>query len=400
MGKSAAPTGSPEAIVAYYREQRKSIDLDNDPEKRAEMLENLRFGLELEMEEFQEHGRLSIPRDEDGYRTDKPEYGRAFREAFNLSDSDSVPRNLISDLLDMHMKEISSRVNNQTAATRENRVNAFIDWFGDKDITAVTKRKAGDYVTQKVVVLDRSVKTKKDLVSDLSTFFNWCVDRGQIEVNPFMGLSKTIRGSTKGSNDKRRAFTEAELVNLLTTIKEKRGVNDPLWAMTVIALFTGMRSGEIAESECSDVYEDYIHIPESKTEAGRRDVPLHPVIKPLVKQLLENPKDGYLIPGLKRGGADMKRNHVIGKRFSTILRSEKGAGIIDKNVVFHSLRKNMSTALENAKVPESTAQQIIGHEKGSMTYGLYSQGVSMDVLKHEVAKVGYGAEVQGLVADG
>lgn len=89
--------------------------------------------------------------------------------------------------------------------------------------------------------------------------------------------------------------------------------------------------------------------------------------------------------------------HVISKRFTTILRAPNGADIQDKNVVFHCLRKNMSTALEAAGVPESTAQQIVGHEKTSLTYGLYSDGVPMDVLEKEMSKVKYSDEIEALI---
>jgi hypothetical protein len=36
----------------------------------------------------------------------------------------------------------------------------------------------------------------------------------------------------------------------------------------MLALYTGMRSNEIAETEIIDVYDDHIFIPESKTESS------------------------------------------------------------------------------------------------------------------------------------
>ena len=60
------------------------------------------------------------------------------------------------------------------------------------------------------------------------------------------------------------------------------------------------------------------------------------------------------------------------------------------NKKFHSLRKNFSTALENSQVPENIAQQLVGHSKKSMTYSLYSQGASDDVLRDAIEKVSYG----------
>ena len=42
--------------------------------------------------------------------------------------------------------------------------------------------------------------------------------------------------------------------------------------------------------------------------------------------------------------------------------------------VFHSIRKTAATVFEQAAVPEGVTADIIGHEKQTMTYGLYSGG--------------------------
>ncbi len=64
--------------------------------------------------------------------------------------------------------------------------------------------------------------------------------------------------------------------------------------------------------------------------------------------------------------------------------------------MFHSLRKNFSTALENAGIPESTAQQIVGHKKQSMIYRLYGYIVDLDVLAEAVQNITYYGDVDGL----
>lgn len=57
--------------------------------------------------------------------------------------------------------------------------------------------------------------------------------------------------------------------------------------------------------------------------------------------------------------------------------------------VFHSLRKTVVTMLENAGVPENVVADIVGHEKTTMTYGLYSGGVSLAVKAAALAKLAY-----------
>ena len=68
----------------------------------------------------------------------------------------------------------------------------------------------------------------------------------------------------------------------------------------------------------------------------------------------------------------------VGKRFGR-LKTDLGFG---KQHVFHSIRKTVVTILENTGVPENVVADIVSHEKTTMTYGLYSGGLSL-VVKHE-----------------
>jgi integrase len=56
---------------------------------------------------------------------------------------------------------------------------------------------------------------------------------------------------------------------------------------------------------------------------------------------------------------------------------------------FHSIRKTVVTQLENAGVPEGVSADIVGHEKNTMTYGLYSGGNSLEVKRKALEKISY-----------
>jgi len=49
----------------------------------------------------------------------------------------------------------------------------------------------------------------------------------------------------------------------------------------------------------------------------------------------------------------------------------------------------VATLLENAGVPEGVAADIIGHDKPTMTYGLYSGGASMKTKREAIEKLAY-----------
>ena len=101
-------------------------------------------------------------------------------------------------------------------------------------------------------------------------------------------------------------------------------------------------------------------------------------------RLIEGSKDRHVLSGLtvnKYGD----RSNGIGKRFGK-LKSAMGFG---SRHVFHSLRKTVVTILENAGVPENVVADIVGHEKTTMTYGLYSGGVSLAVKRKALDKLAY-----------
>ncbi len=61
----------------------------------------------------------------------------------------------------------------------------------------------------------------------------------------------------------------------------------------------------------------------------------------------------------------------------------------DKRLVFHSIRNTVITMLEEAQVPEATVASITGHRYPTITFGLYSGGVSLAVKQKALEKLAY-----------
>ena len=59
--------------------------------------------------------------------------------------------------------------------------------------------------------------------------------------------------------------------------------------------------------------------------------------------------------------------------------------------MFHSIRKTVVTMLENHGVEEGVTADIVGHKKHTMTYGLYSGGLSFANKAAAMAKLQYHA---------
>jgi integrase len=81
-----------------------------------------------------------------------------------------------------------------------------------------------------------------------------------------------------------------------------------------------------------------------------------------------------------------KRSVQVGKRFSRV----KTTLGFDGHHDFHSIRKTVSTQLERAGVSEGISADILGHEKQTMTYGLYSGGSSLEQKAAAVGLIDYG----------
>ena len=144
--------------------------------------------------------------------------------------------------------------------------------------------------------------------------------------------------------------------------------DDELKDVVDIARYTGMRIAEICLQEKA-IKKDgvdcfYVDEKAAKTGASIRYVPVAKEIQHIELKL--------------------RNKNAIGKRFG---RHKKTVVGDDPRKVFHSIRKNVTTFLEQGGVSEGVAADLVGHEKQTMTYGLYSGGSSMKQLQDAVGVI-------------
>ena len=173
-------------------------------------------------------------------------------------------------------------------------------------------------------------------------------------------------------------FTRKE-VEQLHKIARDAG-KDELVNLIVFGAYTGARIEEIGRIEPGDTIFDNdgepigFHIPEAKSVAGVRDIPLHRSLLPLYKHLCtQAPSNGgYLFKG-GRNKYDIRLDR-LSKQFG---RMKKKAEFSDLHV-FHSIRKTTTTELHQAGVGLEVLPYIIGHENKSFTLSVYSSGCSFE----------------------
>jgi integrase len=156
--------------------------------------------------------------------------------------------------------------------------------------------------------------------------------------------------------------------------------------LIVIAAYTGARIEEICSLQRKhiDLVNLSISIIGAKTVAGNRTIPIHSAIQPLIEKLLEQSTDDYLISRLTKNKYG-DRSNAIGKRFGRL----KSAENFGKNHVFHSIRKTFVTSLENNSIGENIAADIVGHKKPNMTFGIYSGGTGLELMRQSIETISY-----------
>ena len=218
-------------------------------------------------------------------------------------------------------------------------------------------------------------QTQARIWGQLQHFLDWCVQCGELETNPWEGL--TVKAKPEVSPH--GVLTDAQVVQLL---------NRKDWVLHNILLFcllTGLRSGEA----CGLLAEDVISkgnlgrfvrvapndIRQLKSKAAQREVPLHSILENLLDTSL--PTTGRLFP-------TMTVDKVV-KRYAFLRRQLPEL----RGTVFHSTRKWFITQCERTGTPEHFTATLVGHHSArsanKLTYGLYSAGIS-DEQKREIVE--------------
>lgn len=225
---------------------------------------------------------LITDRAEEVERTD----GRARAKLFaSVALGDATPvATLVDDWL--REKEYAGR----TEAARRHSVRLFLDWCHatgtSPTVEGVTRKVAGRFVTEEFVARSIPAATANKTITGLSSLWEWLKLRGHTEAeNPWTKQSvrdkdrERRKGQREPGETDKRPFTDEEAARLLT------GLKDPLLLdFSFVAALTGMRRDEIATLRARHVTGGVIKVPGTKTAAAVRDVPVHPLLAPLLER--------------------------------------------------------------------------------------------------------------------
>ncbi|MEK8080612.1 tyrosine-type recombinase/integrase [Pseudomonas sp. XK-1] len=241
--------------------------------------------------------------------------------------------------------------------------------------------------------LPEARQTRSNYLWSGRTFWKWANkyqpafrDQFSKQPCPFDGHELPRTGEAAGR--KRKAFSKQEIEALHRKSVEKGST--ALAQLIQFAAYTGARLEEIGRIKPEHTIFDSsgepvgFKITESKTEAGVRDIPLHPALVHLFRELSAkaSENDGYLFPG----GQNKYGNRLDGlsKQFGRLKSKDFG-----KDHTFHSIRHSVTTLLHQEGVSIEVLPYILGHETGAFSLAQYSKGPSFEQKAQAIALLEY-----------
>lgn len=259
-----------------------------------------------------------------------------------------------------------------------------------------------------------SVKTQQKYIEMLRQLFNWAMNEGYVEKVPGGGVK--VAGAGKGNPaDDRDPYSidqiQAILGSPLYCGHQLKRRNHPgaflkrdayFWTF-LIAMFSGMRMGEILQLTVSDLIKEgciwYFNVSEGddkslKTKTSRRRVPVHDtLLKVGILDLIDGKaKTHRLFPEIVKG-PDGRYSTNFSKWWG---RYARAVGFHKENTAFHSTRHNFTDALRAAELPEYINRALLGHVDGS-PHGQYGGKVPIEQLKKNLDKVHYPIDFEFLM---
>lgn len=227
-----------------------------------------------------------------------------------------------------------------------------------------------------------AVATIKVMSAILNGCLRQALKNGLIERNP-VTLANLPKERQKGS---RRVFTVEEQAIFFEYAKDSY-----LYPLFLLAIRTGLRSGEIRGLKFSDIdkTKGVIHVmrtlkyeigkgyfeDEPKTITSKREIPLTKDMREIIEKQRQQMEDkivkwnGYIFPSFD--GTPISRWRLQNE-INRIVQRINDDGIIFTHVTPHCFRHTFATrAIENGMRPQ-TLKAILGHANLSMTMDLYS----------------------------
>ncbi|MDA1326865.1 MAG: tyrosine-type recombinase/integrase [Proteobacteria bacterium] len=277
---------------------------------------------------------------------------------------------------DEHLNEwfSSLQVQAKTAGMRRATIARLSEKF--PMLRDISRREVRRWVTELMTELKPA--TVQRMMTDCRTYWAYLatIEAVSEESAPFDRLGLKVKRASW------QPFEPSDMARLLNAAIDREDLK--LADLIRLAMYTGARREELCALPVADVKSDRFLVAAAKTQAGVREIPIHRELAETMARLVGQTTDGFVLSGLKPN-KNGDRGDVLGKRF-TRLKRDMAFG--DRQV-FHSIRGTVITMLERAEVPEGTVQDIVGHERSTLTGSTYSGKSTFEMRRAALAKLNY-----------
>lgn len=218
-----------------------------------------------------------------------------------------------------------------------------------------------------------------------NSLFNWAVQNGHCQTNPFAGLALNAKKANRQAP--RLPFEVEQLDKIKAVVLSKREPKEEhhRWG-TLIGIYSGARLNEVAQLHlddvvqvegtwCFDINDRQGTRKKLKNRASARKVPVHPKLieagfLAYFDRMKEQRGNDRLFPQFTYTKSDgYGRN--LGRWFNESLLPS--LELKTAQLTFHSLRHTMINRLIAAEVSQPHIMAIVGHEQGTTTLDTYNR---------------------------
>lgn len=283
----------------------------------------------------------------------------------------------LAELLEKFL--LLKKVTQATAIAYKNCIEEISKFLKNPAITRIT---ASDVTRYQEFLAEKGngVRTIDNKISIVRAVFNFAVKQGYTRNgNPAQNRALlTKKQRLKGGY---AIFEKEEIEQFFNSefFKEQEEKDPDYTTAVLFGLFTGCRIGEITSLKKDNFKKsttgtNYLVIRDSKTNAGIREVPLHPYLLERISEFLDKKTDKIFKYVEKEGKGT---GNAVGKKFARNLESAK---ITREKLVFHSLRKFVNNELMKNGVSLENRCQFIGHEIENVNVAIYTNKINVDEL--------------------
>ena len=246
---------------------------------------------------------------------------------------------------------------------RNRRLIKECSWKFPRDVTP------DSFVRWRSLDKNAAPKTLNEYLNAINRLFNWMKGQKRVMCNPLDGVAKV---EIRGRQQKRRAFTDEELMNLVQAAPQRR-------LLYLTAAYSGLRLNELRQLLVIDVSldEEMPHLKvRSSTTKNKKDalIPLHPALVPEFSSVVKDKEEGENV------------FHIIREPSVIFNRDLKKAGIekfdaLGRKVDFHALRYTFCTKLSKQGISQRLAQELMRHSDPNLTAKVYTDATQLPTFE-------------------